>query len=178
MMLSSYPSLMPKLYSFFLSVSLIFSSAFSSVSKAQIPSSVPSADPQISPTAPLANPRIFLPDHVDSSWQGNGNDAETAFTQSCRPGQALGNNEFVYVGRGGLPPTPTSLRSIPGVWHDIRFPAESKQSRTPSIFSQPTTEPQSAPVEAKSWSMTSTGIMLTAPQNISMTVAFQPPSTC
>lgn len=85
--------------------------------------------------------------------------------QRCRAGQALGNGEFVNVGRGGLPPTPTSLRSHTASWHDIRPPAEVQQASTTPIPPQSTPVPATSPIiEAKGWVQTSKGLKLVAPE--------------
>ncbi len=101
------------------------------------------------------------------------------FTQRCRPGQALGNGEFVYVGRGGLPDNPTSLRSFPAIWHDMRPPENQEQTIANLHTSQPSPKPKPSPiVEAKGWIQTSKGLMLTAPEGTSTAIASSAAMTC
>lgn len=40
--------------------------------------------------------------------------------RGCRPGQTLGGNSFVHVGRGGLPPGPGQYLTPNTVWQDLR----------------------------------------------------------
>ncbi|WP_233501520.1 two-partner secretion domain-containing protein [Acaryochloris thomasi] len=106
-------------------------------------------------------------------------DIPPKLAQRCRPGQALGNGQFANVGNGGLPPTPTSLRSYPAVWHDIRPPAALQQASTdvkiPSAIPAPKTRPI---IEANGWLATSKGLMLVAPKQASSTTTLTASGSC
>ncbi len=99
--------------------------------------------------------------------------------QGCRAGQALGNGQFANVGRGGLPDGPTSPRSIPAVWDDLRPPAELQQAsaNVKNLTLPPAT--QTTPiVEAKGWQMTPQGMMLVGPEQSPSTIALAHVGSC
>jgi filamentous hemagglutinin family protein len=99
--------------------------------------------------------------------------------QSCRPGQALGNSQFSNVGRGGLPPAPTSTQTVPAVWDDIRPPTERLQTSTDLKHSDLLPVPETPPVvEAKGWRVTPRGMVLVGPESVPSVLAFKQASAC
>ncbi|BDM78813.1 two-partner secretion domain-containing protein [Acaryochloris marina] len=127
-------------------------------------------NPEVDPSESLSE----LPESVEPPQD---------IAKGCRPGQTLGDSNFVHVGRGGLPPGPHEAQTPSTVWKDLR--ANNLQpSYTTTVDTSPT---PSAPeiskvgpdiVEAKGWSKDSQGrIYLTAnvPQPVNSP---QPIATC
>lgn len=84
--------------------------------------------------------------------------------QRCRPGQALGNGQFVYAGRGGLPPHPNHIRSTASVWHDLRQPDTPRPIEPTLKLARPVSKtPPRSIVEAQGWVKTAQGIALVSP---------------
>ena len=99
--------------------------------------------------------------------------------QVCRAGQALGNGQFANVGSGGLPPSPTSLRSYPSVWYDLRPPSSFPQvSSDFKLTPSPQTSPIPPIIEAKGWISTSKGLMLIASKQVSSASELTALSSC
>ncbi len=99
--------------------------------------------------------------------------------QRCRPGQALGNGQFVNSGRGGVPANPFSLRSYGAVWHDIRSSEELSQVSSAAETSQPAADSQAAPiVEAQGWTSTSKGLKLVAPKQMASAIGLTSSGIC
>ncbi|MGB7416769.1 MAG: filamentous hemagglutinin N-terminal domain-containing protein [Thermosynechococcaceae cyanobacterium] len=100
--------------------------------------------------------------------------------QGCRAGQALGNGQFANVGRGGLPDGPTTVRSVPAVWDDMRPPQELQQasSALDRLILPSAEAPASSIVEAKGWKMTPQGMMLVGPEQTPSTIALAPVGGC
>lgn len=97
----------------------------------------------------------------------------------CRAGQALGNGQFANVGTGGLPPTPTSLRSYPAVWHDIRPPQNLQHTSKDLKHSRSKSMAKNNPIiEANGWLETSAGLMLVAPKQASSTAGLTVSGSC
>ena len=84
--------------------------------------------------------------------------------QSCQPGGAETNSEFVVTGRGGLPPNPREALSSDAVEVDLVTlnPFEENRSR-PTVSTNPTRSTLVPIVEAQGWVINAKGeVLLTA----------------
>lgn len=77
---------------------------------------------------------------------------------------AVGENEFIVTGRGGIPPSPSALLSSDTVWSDLR--TFTQKAQTPSSSEEATNTTSPAPtqiVEAQGWVVNDKGeVVLTA----------------
>lgn len=64
-------------------------------------------NPEVDPSESLSE----LPESVEPPQE---------IAKGCRPGQTLGDSNFVHVGRGGLPPGPHEAQTPTTVWKDLR----------------------------------------------------------
>jgi large exoprotein involved in heme utilization and adhesion len=115
--------------------------------------------PDIDPSRGLAN----LPVEVV--------DASNQIDQTCAAGRGeAGKNEFIIIGRGGLPSNPYEMLSPDDVWEDVRPPSgfSSRRNSQPdaarTVTPQPTTgNPKQQLVEAQGWGINDKGqVVLTA----------------
>jgi filamentous hemagglutinin family protein len=115
--------------------------------------------PDLDPSRGLANLPIEV---VDASNQ---------IDQTCAVGRGeAGKNEFIIIGRGGLPSNPYEMLSPDDVWEDVRPPSGFSRRRNSQpdaariVTPQPTTSnPKQQLVEAQGWGINDKGqVVLTA----------------
>lgn len=112
-------------------------------------------NPEVDPSESLSE----LPESVEPPQD---------IAKGCRPGQTLGDSNFVHVGRGGLPPGPHEAQTPSTVWKDLRAnnlqPSYATAVDTsPTPLASETFKVGLDIVEAKGWTKDSQGrIYLTA----------------
>ena len=101
--------------------------------------------------------------------------------QSCQPGGAETNSEFVVTGRGGLPPNPREALSSDAVEVNLVTlnPSEENRSRQ-AVSTNPTRSTPAPIVEAQGWVINAKGeVVLTATApNVTPHSSWQTPEEC
>lgn len=124
-------------------------------------------NPEIDPSESLSE----LPESVEPPQE---------IAKGCRPGQTLGDSNFVHVGRGGLPPGPHEAQTPSTVWKDLRAhnlqPSYATATDTLPTFLTSKVGPDI--IEAKGWTKDSQGRIYLTANTPQPTQSPQPLATC